>query len=138
MQDLVTKRWYEVGDDVAREKVGQQLRDCLKSTKSVANSTKAKPQDQKTPISPIYFADESSKCPSTQLQLLEPLSNSMKAKSQCSQINLLHAASETSISPMYFSDESSICSSTPLPFLESPNEIFLSNIDCSVIWHCEE
>lgn len=30
-KDPKASRWYEVGDAVAREKVGQQLRDCLKS-----------------------------------------------------------------------------------------------------------
>jgi hypothetical protein len=31
IQDPRTTQWYEVGDAAAREKVGQQLRDCLRS-----------------------------------------------------------------------------------------------------------
>ena len=40
-QDSKSKLWFEVGDDMAREKVGQQLRDCLKA-RSVGQSTTRK------------------------------------------------------------------------------------------------
>ncbi|CAJ1966119.1 unnamed protein product [Cylindrotheca closterium] len=50
-KDLLTRRWYKVSDKLAREKVGQALRDAIKTKKSAGSQSKAAKRNSKKNLS---------------------------------------------------------------------------------------
>jgi len=51
-KDLLTRRWYKVSDKLAREKVGQALRDAIKTKKSAGGQSKAAKRNAKKNVGP--------------------------------------------------------------------------------------
>mmetsp|Transcript_62926 Transcript_62926/g.153207 ORF Transcript_62926/g.153207 Transcript_62926/m.153207 type:complete len:616 (+) Transcript_62926:428-2275(+) len=50
-KDLLTRRWFRVSDKLAREKVGQALRDAIKSRRSAEKKKKKKKKNESTGLS---------------------------------------------------------------------------------------